>query len=143
MVDMKVQQLMSRKPEYLEASATIGEAVARMGDQNRGFTPIADREKLVGVVTDRDIALRGLAKGKTADDPISSVMSRQPRYCYEDDGIKDVLQNMQDQGVQRLLVMNNSRNKDFIGVISLADIAEACNEPEWAGRIVNCCRHYS
>lgn len=139
---MQVKQIMSRKPEYLEATATIREAAQRMQEQQRGFTPIAEREKLIGVVTDRDIALRGLAQGKTGDDPVSEVMSKKTLYCFEQDDIKDVLQNMHDHGVQRLLVLNNNRNKDLVGVVTLADIANNADDESVAKRIVHCCRHY-
>ena len=132
---MQVKDVMTSKPEYLEASATIREAAIRMHEHNRGFTP-------VGVVTDRDIALRGIADGKTPDDPISSVMSSKVLYCYQGDDIADVLQNMSDQGVQRLAVLNNSKNKDFVGVVALSDIARECKDGDLAQRIVNCCRHY-
>lgn len=139
---MQVKQIMTSKPEYLDANATIREAAMRMREEGRGFTPIAEREKLVGVVTDRDIALRGLADGKTGDDPVSAVMSGKLLYCYEDDDITTVLQNMQDQAVQRLVVLNNKKNKDFVGVIALSDIASHCEEGDLAKRVVNCCRHY-
>lgn len=139
---MQVKDVMTDKPEYLDSSATIREAAIRMQEHNRGFTPISEREKLVGVVTDRDIALRGLADGKTPDDPISSVMSGKVLYCLEDDDIETVLQNMQDQGVQRLAVLNNGQNKDFVGVVAISDIAANCKDSDMAQRIVNCCRHY-
>lgn len=139
---MQVKQIMSKKPEYLDASATIREAVLRMQEHNRGFTPIGDREKLVGVVTDRDIALRGVAEGKTPDDPVSSVMSSNVLYCYQDDNVKDVLQNMHDQSVQRLAVLNNPDNKQFVGVVAISDVAENCNDDDLAKRIIHCCRKY-
>ena len=142
---MQVKSLMSSKPEYIDANATIREAAQRLAEDDRGFTPVAERERLVGVVTDRDIALRSLANGKTADDKVSSVMSGKVLYCYEDEDVKDVLQNMFQNSVQRLIVLNNCTNKDFVGVISLSDIAEKCenpSDPEMMQRVVHCCRQY-
>lgn len=139
---MQIKQVMTSKPEYLEATATIREAAIRMAEHDRGFTPIAEREKLVGVVTDRDIALRGIANGVTPDDPVSSVMSGKLLYCFQDDKVEDVLQNMHDQRVQRLVVLNNDRNKDFIGVVTLADIAKHCDTDDLATRVMHCCRQY-
>ncbi len=139
---MQVKDVMTNKPEYLDASATIREAAIRMQEHNRGFTPVGEREKLVGVVTDRDIALRGIADGKTPDDPVSSVMSSNVLYCFQGDDISGVLQNMQDQGVQRLAVLNNADNKEFVGVVAISDIAQQCKDADLAQRIVNCCRHY-
>lgn len=142
---MQVRKLMSPKPEFIEASATIGEAAKRLEQEGRGFTPVADREKLVGVLTDRDIALRGMTNGKTPNDKVSSIMSGKVLYCYEDDDVKDVLQNMYQQNVQRLIVLNNKTNKDFVGVISLSDIAEKCDskkDPDLSQRVINCCQRY-
>lgn len=141
---MQVKQLMSARPEYLDANATIREAALRMADEDRGFTPVADGEKLVGVLTDRDIALRAFANGKTGDDSVSSIMSGKVLYCYEDDDVKSVLKNMQDQGVQRLIVLDNESDKDFVGVVTLSDIADKCDagDSELARELINCCRHY-
>ncbi len=142
---MQVKQLMTEKPEYIDANATIREAAQRLEETGRGFTPVAEREKLVGVITDRDIALRAFANGKTGDDQVSSIMSGKVLYCYEDDDIKDVLQNMYQQSVQRLVVLNNKTNKDFVGVVTLSDIAEQCDkkkDPDLMQRVVHCCQQY-
>lgn len=139
---MHVKDVMTGKPEYLSADATIREAAMRMKDDNRGFTPIAGRDKLVGIVTDRDIAVRAMASGKSPDDKVSSILTSQVFYCYQDDDINKVLQYMQDQEVQRLVVLNNEKNKDFVGVVSLSDIADHCDNDDLSRRIVNACRHY-
>lgn len=141
---MQVKQLMTEKPEYIDANATVREAAQRLAETDRGFTPVSEREKLVGVVTDRDIALRTTANGKTADDRVSSIMSGKVLYCYEDDEVKDVLQNMYQNNVQRLVVLNNKTNKDFVGVVSLSDIAGQCDEKDTdlMQRIVHCCQRY-
>ncbi len=141
---MQVKQLMTDKPEYIDANATIREAAQRLNETGRGFTPVAEREKLVGVLTDRDIALRTMANGKTADDQVSSIMSGKVLYCYEGDDIKDVLQNMFQQSVQRLVVLNNKTNKDFVGVVTLSDIAEQCDkkDTDLMQRVVHCCQQY-
>lgn len=139
---MHVKDVMTGKPEYLNADATIREAAMRMKNDDRGFTPVSGRDKLVGIVTDRDIAVRAMAEGKSPDDKISSILTGQVFYCYEDDDINKVLQDMQDQEVQRLVVLNNEKNKDFVGVVSLSDIADHCDNDDLSRRIVNACRHY-
>ncbi|WP_339899243.1 CBS domain-containing protein [uncultured Gilvimarinus sp.] len=139
---MKVQDVMTEKPEYLDVNASIREAALGMRDSGRGFTPVADHEKIVGIVTDRDIAVRAMADGKSSDDKVGSITSGKVLYCYQEDQLADVLQNMQDQQVQRLVVLNNSRNKDFVGVVSLADIASHCTTDDLSRRVVNACRHY-
>jgi CBS domain-containing protein len=139
---MNVRDVMTGRPEYLHGDATIREAAARMKEDDRGFAPVAGKDRLVGIVTDRDIAVRAMADGKSPDDKISSILTGQVFYCYEDDDVRDVLQNMQDQEVQRLVVLNNEKNKDFVGVVSLSDIADKCEDDDTARRIVNACRHY-
>lgn len=141
---MQVKELMTPKPEYLEVDQTVREAAVRMLEEDRGFVPISEKEKLVGVLTDRDIALRAMADGKDANAKVGTVMSSKVLYCYQDDDIIDVLQNMTQMNVQRLVVLNNKKNKDFVGVVSLSDIADRCGEKDvdMMRRVVNCCRHY-
>lgn len=139
---MQVADIMTRHPEYLDAQASIREAAARMKETRRGFTPLAEKDKLVGIVTDRDIAIRAAAEGKSPDEPVSSIASGKVLYCYESDDIRDVLQNMQDREVQRLVVLNNENNKDLTGVVTLSDIASRCDSDDMARRVVNACRHY-
>ncbi len=139
---MRVEQLMNDKPEYLEADASIGEAVMRMREHDRGFEPVGKDNKLIGVITDRDVALRGMVDGKLPDDPVSSILSEKVLYCYQSDDIDDVLKNMGQQNVQRLIVLNNDSEKNFLGVISLSDIANKCENDEMARSIVSCCRSY-
>lgn len=139
---MRVRDVMTSKPEYLDVDASIREAALRMKEADRGFTPIARNDEIVGILTDRDIAVRAIAEGKSADDKVSSILTSKVLYCYEDDDIADVLQNMQDQEVQRLIVLNNEKNKDLAGVVSLSDIADKCDSDDLGRRIVNACRHY-
>lgn len=139
---MRIRDVMSERPEYLDKNATIREAALRMKEDNRGFTPVADKEKLVGILTDRDIAVRAVAEGKSADEKVGNIITSAVLYCYEDDDISAVLQNMQDQEVQRLIVLNNPKNKDFTGVVTLSDIADKCDNDDISRRIVNACRHY-
>ncbi|MBU2886540.1 CBS domain-containing protein [Gilvimarinus agarilyticus] len=139
---MQVQDLMTKKPEYLDSEATIREAAERMKDTGRGFTPVADSEKLVGIITDRDIAIRATAQGMSPNDKVGSIATAQVLYCYAEDDVRDVLQNMHDQKIQRLVVLNNEKNKDFVGVVTLGDIATACNDDDIGRRVVTACRHY-
>ncbi|WP_041522294.1 CBS domain-containing protein [Gilvimarinus agarilyticus] len=139
---MKVQDVMTEKPEYLDVNASIREAAMGMRESGRGFTPVADHEKIVGILTDRDIAVRAMANGKSPDDKVGSITSGKVLYCYQEDQLADVLQNMQDQQVQRLVVLNNPKNKDFVGVVSLADIASHCTTDDLSRRVANASRHY-
>src|SRR5690606_33697946 len=127
------------RPEFTNDDTSIREVAQRMLDQQRGIVPVADDETLIGVITDRDMALRTLAEGRNGKDPISSIMTRDILYCYEQDEIDDVLRQMREQRVQRLVVLDNPNDKDFIGVISLSDIADKCDSAEMAKKIAVCC----
>ncbi|WP_150304943.1 CBS domain-containing protein [Pseudomonas saliphila] len=139
---MQVSQVMTSRPEFTDADTSIRDVARRMIEQESGFVPIADGEALVGVVTDRDLALRTLADDKSAADKVSSIMTKEILFCYEQDDITDVLRQMREFQVQRLVVLDNPNDKDFIGVVSLSDIADKCDSAEMAKRLVECCKHY-
>lgn len=139
---MQVRDVMTGKPEYLDINASILEASQRMRDEGRGFTPIAEKEKIVGVITDRDIAIRAVAEGRSPNEKVSTILTGKVLYCFQDDDVKDALQNMQTNDVQRLIVLNNEKNKDFVGVVTVGDIADKCEDDDMAKRIVNASRHY-
>lgn len=139
---MKVSEVMSSQPEYINASASIREAAQRMDELQSGFIPIVENEKIVGIVTDRDIVKRAVVDGQSLDDPIAQIKSPEVLYCAEDDDVKEVLRNMDENHVQRLIVLNNLEDKNFVGVVSLSDIADYCDDEDVYKQIVACCRHY-
>lgn len=125
---MQVREVMSRNIDTLGESASIREAAKHMRDKDTGFIPIAKDNRLVGTVTDRDITVRALAADKSLDDRVTSIISDKVLYCFEDADVKDVLKNMREQQVQRLVVLNNDREKSLTGVVTLSDIADHCQE---------------
>ena len=142
---MQVKEVMSSKPEFLSADATIAETARSMREMNTGFARfalISENDQIIGIVTDRDLVLRAMADGKSLDDKISSIETSKVLYCAEDDDVKEVLINMKEQHVQRLIVLNNRQDKDCVGVVTLADIADRSEDPETNKCIVDCCRHY-
>jgi CBS domain-containing protein len=139
---MQVKEVMSSMPEFLSADATIAETARSMREMNTGFVPIAENDQIIGIVTDRDLVLRAMADGKSLDDKIRSIKTPKVLYCAEDDDVKEVLKNMEEQHVQRLIVLNNRQDKDCVGVVTLADIADRSEDPETNKCIVDCCRHY-
>ena len=139
---MQVKEVMSSMPEFVSADATIAETARRMREMNTGFVPIAENDQIIGIVTDRDLVVRAMADGKSLDDKIISIKTPKVLYCAEDDDVKEVLKNMEEQHVQRLIVLNNRQDKDCIGVVTLADIADRSEDPETNKCIVDCCRHY-
>jgi len=92
-----------------------------MAEIDAGFLPVRENDRLVGIVTDRDIAIRGVAKGLPPDAEVRQVMSDEIRYCFEDDDAEDVLANMGEIQVRRLPVLN--RDKRLVGIVSITDLA--------------------
>jgi CBS domain-containing protein len=86
-----------------------------------GALPVGENDRLVGMITDRDITVRAVGAGKGPDTPIREVMSKDVRYCFEDDELDEVAENMADIKVRRLPVLN--RDKRLVGILSLGDIA--------------------
>jgi CBS domain-containing protein len=118
---MNVSQLMTRDVEVVSPGQTLEHAAKIMAALDAGVLPVGDNDKLVGMITDRDIAIRGVAEGKGPDAKIADVMSREVKYCFEDDPIDEVTRNMGDIKVRRLPVLN--REKRLVGILSLGDVA--------------------
>lgn len=118
---MKVEDIMTHEVCVVEPDQTICDAARRMAELDIGLLPVGENDRLVGMISDRDIALRGVAAGKSADTKIRDVMTRDVRYCYADHDVEDVAQNMAEQQLRRLPVLD--RQKRLVGIVSLADIA--------------------
>lgn len=125
---MKIRDIMTRDVEYISADTPLKDAAETMERLDTGFLPIGNspQDKLLGVVTDRDITIRGVAKGlDPADTPVEQVKTDRVLYCFEDDEAADAARNMGEQEVYRLVVLDNEQNKRLSGVVSLADIGRA------------------
>jgi predicted transcriptional regulator len=140
---MQVKDVMTKRPEYLNADATIREVAERMRSNDSGFEPLVQGDKIVGTLTDRDITVRAVAEGKSPDDQASSIATDDVLYTFEDEDVTDALKNMQQQKVQRLVVLNNANDKDLSGVVTIGDIASHSQDDEVVKEIVNSCKHYS
>ncbi|UVJ42964.1 CBS domain-containing protein [Pseudomonas sp. LS1212] len=123
---MKIAEVMTRDVKTARPDQTIQEAANLMAQIDSGAILVNDQDRLVGMVTDRDIAIRAVANGLDGATPIRKVMSNDVRYCYEDEEVEDVAQNMADVQMRRLPVL--SRAKRLVGVVSLGNIASARNE---------------
>ncbi|MEA2119119.1 CBS domain-containing protein [Halovibrio sp. HP20-50] len=134
---------MTTRPQYLSDDVTIREVAQAMRENQTGFEPLANGNKVVGTLTDRDIAVRGVAEGKGPDDKASSIATENVLYTFQDTDVKDALQNMQEKNVQRLIVLNNPQDKDLVGVVTVGDVADKCHgEKEIAEMLVTASRHY-
>jgi CBS domain-containing protein len=118
---MQVREAMSDDVRIASPNQTIRDAAILMAKIDAGSLPVGDDDRLVGMITDRDIAIRAIALGKGPDTPVRDVMSQDVKYCFEDDDVGEVAQNMADIKVRRLPVLNKS--KRLVGIVSLGDLA--------------------
>jgi CBS domain-containing protein len=119
---MRVAEAMTGDVRVVTPDQSIIEAAKLMADCDCGVLPVGENDRLVGMVTDRDIVVRGLANGKTGETTtIREVMSEDVMYCFEEDDVCDVARNMGDLQMRRLPVVN--RDKRLVGIVSLGDIA--------------------
>jgi CBS domain-containing protein len=119
---------MTRDVRIANPTDTIRQAAQTMAAIDAGAIPVGENDRLVGMITDRDIAVRAVAAGKSPDTPIREVMSADVCYCFDDQEIHDVATNMADIQVRRLPVVN--RDKRLVGIFSLGDIARADNQDQ-------------
>ena len=120
---MLVQDAMSREVRTVSPETSIKEAARIMAAADIGALPVAAGDRLAGMVTDRDIAVRGVAIGKGPDCTVGEVMTHDVLYCHEDEDLGLIAMNMAETQVRRLPVVDV--DKRLVGIISLADIADA------------------
>jgi CBS domain-containing protein len=118
---MKVNECMSTDVKVCSPTDTIQEAARTMREIDAGAMPVGENDRLVGMITDRDIAVRAVAEGRGPDTPVGEAMTREILFCFEDEEIDDVAEHMADLKVRRLPVL--SREKRLVGIISLGDLS--------------------
>ncbi|HUI99726.1 MAG TPA: CBS domain-containing protein [Usitatibacter sp.] len=130
---MKVSELMTRDVQLVSPRQSICDAARVMAQCDAGALPVGEDDRLVGVVTDRDIAIRAVAENRGPETPVRDVMTRQVLYCFEDESVDHVAQNMGEQQVRRLPVLN--RDKRLVGIVSIGDLSRKA-KPNTAGKAV-------
>jgi CBS domain-containing protein len=137
---------MTRDVYLASPDQTIREVAGAMAKADVGSLPVGENDRLVGMITDRDIVLRAVAKGLDPKTPVRDVMTGRIRYCYEDDDVVGVAENMAHLGVRRLAVLNH--DKRLVGIVALSNVAhggeakatskllKGVAEPHHAGRRV-------
>jgi CBS domain-containing protein len=119
---MKIQEVMTPDVSYVEPDTPILEIARKMRESDIGSTPVIEHDRLVGMVTDRDIVVRVIADGRPVQTATArDAMSPGILYCFDDESVEDVLEKMGDQQIRRLPVVN--RDKRLVGVVSLGDLS--------------------
>jgi CBS domain-containing protein len=124
---------MTRDVRLLKPDQTIREAANLMAEINAGALPVSENDRLVGMITDRDIVVRAVAQGRPLDTKVAAVMSKEVLYCLDTDDLDDVSRNMGKAQVRRLPVVN--ADKRLVGIVSLGDLARS-EDPATIGRTV-------
>jgi CBS domain-containing protein len=136
---MKVNKCMTRDVQLVSPTQTIRDAARMMAELDAGSLPVQQDDRLVGMITDRDIAVRAVAQGKSPDSPVRDVMSREVLYCFDDQEIEDVARNMGEVKVRRLPVVN--RDKRLVGIVSNGDLALKEEQTLTGSAIANISKH--
>lgn len=119
---MRVEQVMSHHADVIDADATLAEAASRMRDLVIGALPVLSHGRLVGMVTDRDLAVRGLASGQGGRAArVREVMTHHPITCLPDESAEQAATLMREHGIRRLIVID--RTLAPIGLVSVGDFA--------------------
>ena len=118
---MQVSETMTREVCVANVDETIEQAARMMAGLDVGVLPVSENNRLVGMITDRDIAVRAVAEGMGPQTKVREVMSRDVKYCFADQDIEDVSGNMAEIRVRRLPVLD--RDKNLVGILSLGDVA--------------------
>jgi CBS domain-containing protein len=132
---MKIKDVMTRNVECVAPDDTIQSAARKMRDLGVGPVPICDHDRLVGMVTDRDIAVRAVAEGRDpATCHVRDVMTPEVVYCFEDQDVRDAADTMASRQIRRLVVLD--WDKRMVGIVSLGDLAVDAGDRKQAGQVL-------
>ncbi|MBL4805467.1 MAG: CBS domain-containing protein [Alphaproteobacteria bacterium] len=129
---MQIKDALSQDVQYANKTTSIVQVAKLMEEHDCGSIPVGENDKLVGMVTDRDIVLRCIAQ---EHDPLTMTagecMSEGILYCFDTDKVEDVLENMGEQAVKRMPVVD--KDKNLVGIVSFGDLSAACENKACCG----------
>ncbi len=121
---MQIKDVMTPQCDWIAPDANLQQAAQMMKDKDIGFIPVGENDKLIGAITDRDLVTRGLIGNMDVQQAqVRDVMTQKMYYCFEDQSVDEICQNMSDIKVRRLPVVN--RDKRLTGIVSTGDLAQA------------------
>ena len=118
---MRISEVMTTEVEKVRADQTAREAASFMLRADAGSIPVCEGDRVIGMITDRDIAVRGVAEGRGPDTPVSELMSDGIICAHEDDDVQAVAQRMSEEQVRRMPVVDSEER--LVGIVSLGDLA--------------------
>lgn len=128
---MKISEIMTSDVQVVTPEQPIQEAARLMLQVDAGVVPVQEGDRLVGMVTDRDIAVRGVAEGRGPDTPVREVMSQKPLFCFDDQDVDEVAMKMSQAQIRRVPVLSRQEEK-LVGIVSLADLTRVEDEGQAA-----------
>ena len=131
----KIKDAMSREVQIIGPDDTIQEAARRMKAGNFGMLPVSENDRMIGAISDRDIAIRAVADGKESTTKVRDVMSEGIIWTYEEDSVENAAKRMGDNQVRRLPVVNS--DKRLVGIVALGDFAVEARDIEAAGEALS------
>src|SRR5687767_5972042 len=130
-----VRDVMTANPECVSDKDSIQDVARIMKDKDTGVVPVVDGKKIIGMITDRDIVVRGIAEGKNlADVRVNELMTKSVRSVREDASLNEALELMSSAEIRRVAVVNG--NDELVGIVSLGDIASQGNQDGKVGKAV-------
>ena len=130
-----IRDVMTPNPECVSEKDSIRDVARIMKDQDTGVVPVVDGKRIIGLITDRDIVVRGLAEGKNLENvSVNEIMTKSVRSVREDASVTEVLEMMGNAEIRRVPVVNS--NDELVGIVSLGDIAAQGNQDGKVGRAV-------
>lgn len=138
---MKISEIMTKNPRSVSPDTPVSEAAQVMKEEDVGMVPVVERVggaetrgRLVGVVTDRDIAIRAVAEGRAVDSPVSEVMSGGVKTCSPDDSVEEAMNMMGREQVRRIPIVDERGS--LVGVVAQADLVRMTGKDRQAERTV-------
>lgn len=128
---MKLKDIMSKDVQCVAPDASLGAVAIRMRELDVGSLPVCADGRLTGMITDRDIVIRGLANGHGEATMVANVMTPGVVWCFEDDKVDEAAKLMQDRQIRRLPVLN--QDKKLVGIVSLGDLAVRTHNDKMSG----------
>jgi CBS domain-containing protein len=129
---MQIKDVMTRDVEVIRPDDTIQQAARKMKDLDVGAMPVCDGQRLVGMLTDRDITIRATAEGRDPSNTTAQeTMTPEIYYCFENQNIEDAALLMMEKQIRRLPIIDD--NKKLVGIVALGDVAEDVEDDEIAG----------
>jgi CBS domain-containing protein len=132
---MLLRDMMTANIEEIPADATLTQAAEKMKLLDIGALPVRDNNRLVGIITDRDIAVRAVAEGRDPKKmPVRDAMSGDIIFCYEDQSVESAAKLMEEKQIRRLPVLD--RSERAIGMVSLGDLAVRNRDDRLSGEVL-------